>query len=84
MYDNDYYQLDSINFNIVNNINPTIPSDEQIATLIPFMLDQRIQYELKSNRFDKAAEYYQTIKKKFGNYDISTSTYIELMKNDLL
>ncbi len=84
VYDNDYYQLDSINFNIVNNINPTIPSDEQIATLIPFMLDQRIQYELKSNRFDKAAEYYQTIKKKFGNYDISTSTYIELMKNDLL
>ncbi|MBW7869294.1 MAG: DUF2723 domain-containing protein [Brumimicrobium sp.] len=84
VYDNSYVPLYSIDYNITRNINSTIPSDEQIAALIPFMLDQRIQFELKSNRFDKAVEYYQIIKSKFKNYIISTLTQIELIRYDLL
>lgn len=84
VYNNSYIPMDSVNYNIVNNINSTIPSDEQIATLIPFMLDQRIQYELSENRYNMAAEYYKIIRKKFSNYVISKLTYIELMKKDLL
>ena len=48
--------------------------DAYIYSLIPFMLEQRIFYELNYNQTEKARYYYNLIKKTFKDYTISQKT----------
>ena len=73
-YDNKYYPLNQGEFKIRFNDHPVDGFDAYIYTLIPFMLEQRIFYELNFNQTEKAIYYYNLIKKTFNNYTISQKT----------
>ena len=73
-FDNKYYPLDLDEFKIRFNDHPVDQFDAYIYSLIPFMLEQRIFYELNYNQTEKARYYYNLIKKTFKDYTISQKT----------
>ena len=74
VYDNNYYPLDGGELNIRLNKKPKNEADAYIYTLIPFMLEQRIFYELNFNQTEKAFYYFNLIRNTFNNYTISQKT----------
>ncbi len=77
-FDNKYYPLNQDEFKIRFNDHPVDGFDAYIYTLIPFMLEQRIFYELNYNQTEKALYYYNLIKNTFKSYTISQKTIIAL------
>lgn len=59
-------------------------SEKYIKELIPFILEQRILYELKYNKDDNAKVIYEEIKRRFPDYRLSSVTLLELIKYKIL
>ena len=82
-FDNNYYPLNLSEFKIRFNDHPINSFDAYIYTLIPFMLEQRIFYELNFDQTEKARYYYNLIKKTFKDYIISQKTINALSSNGI-
>lgn len=79
-FDNSYHPLDEKEFNIRFNKKPFSPYDAYIYSLIPFMMEQRIIYELRFDKTEKANFYYKQIKYTFRDYEMSKITIAALIK----
>src|SRR5690606_5093422 len=61
VFDDAYYPLDEFELNIRFKDKPYNAFDAYIYSLIPFMLEQRIIYELSYNEINKASYFYELI-----------------------
>ncbi len=83
-FDNKYYPLNLDEFKIRFNDHHLDKFDAYIYTLIPFMLEQRIFYELNFNKTKQALYFYRLIKNTFKDYTISQKTINALDKWGLI
>lgn len=84
VFDNKYRPLNDDGYNI--RFDNALKNDYElnIRTLLAFMLEQRIIYELNYNKIERANYYYKKLKKTFPSYNLSASTYIAIMKAKIL
>ena len=84
VFDNNYYQIDENNYTIRFNKNSNDEFESYLCTLMAFMLEQRILYELDFNKKERASYFYEKLKKNFSNYEISAKTYMALIKSRII
>ncbi|HVO75731.1 MAG TPA: DUF2723 domain-containing protein [Ignavibacteriaceae bacterium] len=84
VFDGSYYPINDEEFKIRLNEKPFNNFDAYIYSLIPFMLEQRIIYELRYRKLERASYYYKKIKSNFKDYLISEFTIAALKGNGII
>ncbi|AFH48263.1 Putative membrane protein [Ignavibacterium album JCM 16511] len=82
--DSNYYPLDLPKRKIRFSKYTFSDSEKYIKELIPYMLEQRLLYELNFNRTNNAKDIYDEIKKRFPDYRLSSAAIMELIKYKIL
>lgn len=78
--DTVYYPLNDQELKIRFSKHLTSKSEEYIKELIPFILEQRVNYEIAFRQYLNAKNILEEIKSNFPEYKISESTLINLHK----
>lgn len=82
--DSSYYPIDFVENKVRFSKYLSSESEKYIRELIPYMLEQRLLYELKFNKTDNAKDIYYEIKKKFPDYRLTKETILELINIKIL